>query len=146
MPITRGFSGAPAKAGLVAFALSGLVACSSTPAPVGEISAAQTAVTAAEQADAAQHAPADLDRARDKLMRAEAALQADENNQARRLAEQALVDARLAEAKSRADVARQNADQVQAGIDDLRSEGTATTSPPAVQQQPLAPPQPLVQP
>jgi hypothetical protein len=60
--------------------------------------------------------------ARDKVLRAQAAIQQDENEEARRLAEQALVDARLAEAKSRADVARQNADKVQASINELRSE------------------------
>jgi hypothetical protein len=98
-----------------------LAACSSTPPPVAEISAAQTAVAAAEQADAAQHAPGDLDRAREKVLRAQAAMQEDEIEEARRLAEQALADARLAEAKSRADVARQDADKVQAGMDALRS-------------------------
>ena len=98
-----------------------LAACSSTPSPATEISAAQTAVTAAEQAEAAQHAPGDLDRARDKLALAQTAMQEEEIEEARRLAEQALADARLAEAKSRADVARQGADKVQAGMDELRS-------------------------
>jgi Domain of unknown function (DUF4398) len=116
---------AGSRAWLAAITLAGLVGCSSTPAPVGEISAAQTAVTSAEQADASQHAPADLDRARDKLLRAQAAMQQEENVEARRLAEQALVDARLAESKSRADVAQQNADKVQSRIDQLRA---ATTS------------------
>jgi Domain of unknown function (DUF4398) len=94
----------PLWAGLV---LATLAACSSAPAPVGEMSAAQTAVTAAEQADAAQFAPSDLDRARDKLIRAQAAMQDEHNEEARRLAEQALVDARLAEAKARAETAQQ---------------------------------------
>jgi hypothetical protein len=112
-----------ASLGAALAALSMLAACSSTPdAPVGELSAAQTAVTAAEQADAAQHAPAELDRARDKLVRAQAAMQDDDNEVARRLAEQALVDARLAEARARAEVARQNAEDVQSSIDALRSE------------------------
>jgi hypothetical protein len=107
---------------LGAIALTALAACSSTPPPVAEISAAQTAVTSAEQADAVQHAPADLDRARDKLIRAQAAMQQDDNQEARRLAEQASADARLAEATARADLARQNADKVQSGIDQLRSQ------------------------
>jgi hypothetical protein len=119
------------RAGTIALLLA---ACSSTPPPVGEISAAQTAVTAAEQADAAQHAPADLDRARDKLLRAQAAMQAEENARARRLAEQALADARLAEAKSRADVARQSADQAQAGIANLRFGAVPATQQPPIQQ------------
>jgi hypothetical protein len=91
----------------VGMILATLAACSSVPAPVGEMSAAQTAVTAAEQADAVQHAPAELDRARDKLIRAQAAMQEEDNQEARRLAEQALVDARLAEAKARAETAQQ---------------------------------------
>jgi hypothetical protein len=122
------------RTAFAAMALAGLAACSSTPAPVAEISAAQTAVTAAEEADAAQHAPADLDRARDKLLRAQAAIQEEENVQARRLAEQALADARLAEAKSRADVAQQTADKVQTGISELRSEPAAGAPPAALSQ------------
>ena len=86
------------------------------------MSAAQTAVTAAEQADATQYAPSDLDRARDKLLRAQAAIQEEENEQARRLAEQALVDARLAEARARAETAQQ-----------LRSEASGD-APPALMQ------------
>jgi hypothetical protein len=119
-----------ARAALAAIVPIIVAACSSTPPPVAEISAAQTAVTAAEQADAAQHAPGDLDRARDKVLRAQAAMQEDEIDEARRLAEQALVDARLAEAKSRADVGRQDADKVQADMNELRSKpGNGTPQP-----------------
>jgi hypothetical protein len=71
------------------------------------MSAAQTAVTGAEEADAAKYAPSDLDRARDKLIRAQAAMQEEENEEARRLAEEALVDARTAESKARAEAAQQ---------------------------------------
>ena len=99
--------------------LAALAACSSVPAPVAEMSAAQTAVTSAEQADAAQHAPSDLDRARDKLIRAQAAMQEEDNTEARRLAEEALVDARLAEAKARAQTAQE-----------LQSEATGNAPPP----------------
>jgi hypothetical protein len=71
------------------------------------MSAAQTAVTGAEEADAVKYAPSDLDRARDKLIRAQAAMQEEENEDARRLAEEALVDARVAETKARAEAAQQ---------------------------------------
>jgi hypothetical protein len=111
-----------------------LAACSSTPSPVAEISAAQTALTAAEQVDAAQHAPGDLDRARDKLALAQTAMQEEEIDEARRLAEQALADARLAEAKSRADAARQDADEVQAGMDELQAGPGNSTPRPLVLQ------------
>ena len=104
MPDSNWRSQSPLGVGII---LATLGACSSVPAPVGEMSAAQTAVTAAEEADAAQYAPADLDRARDKLIRAQAAMQEKDSQEARRLAEQALVDARLAEAKARAETAQQ---------------------------------------
>ena len=87
--------------------LAGLAGCGGVPAPVAEMSAAQTAVTGAEEADAAKYAPSDLDRARGKLIRAQAAMQEEDNEQARRLAEEALVDARAAEAKARAEAAQQ---------------------------------------
>ena len=87
--------------------LGALAACSGAPAPVAEMSAAQTAVTGAEEADAAKYAPSDLDRARDKLIRAQAAMQEEENEEARRLADEALVDARAAESKARAEAAQQ---------------------------------------
>src|SRR5262245_3978018 len=103
--------------------LATLAACSSVPVPTGEMSAAQTAVTAAEQADAAKFAPSDLDRARDKLIRAQAAVQDENNDEARRLAEEALVDARVAEAKARADTAQQ-----------LHSEATGDASQPLATQ------------
>jgi Domain of unknown function (DUF4398) len=87
--------------------LGALAACGGVPAPEAEMSAAQTAVTGAEEAGAAEYAPSDLDRARDKLIRAQSAMQEEENDEARRLAEQALVDARVAEAKARAETAQQ---------------------------------------
>jgi predicted lipid-binding transport protein (Tim44 family) len=108
----------PLRVGII---LGTLTACSGAPPPTGEVSAAQTAVTSAEEADAAQYAPGDLDRARDKLIRAQSAMQDEDNAAARRLAEQALVDARLAEARARAETARQ-----------LRSEAGGEATPPLV--------------
>ena len=104
-----------------------LAACGSTPPPpVDAVAAAQTAVTSAEQANAATLAPAELDRARDKLLRAQAAIQQEDNVEARRLAEQASVDARLAETRARATLANRNAEEFQAGLDAVRAEGAAT--------------------
>ena len=45
-----------------------------------------------------------------------------ENLEARRLAEQALVDAQLAEARARSEVARQNATELRASIETLQDE------------------------
>ena len=118
----------PLTGTVAALALGALVAaCGSTPPPpVDTVSAAQTAVTAAEQVNAATLAPAELDRARDKLLRAQAAIQRDRNVEARRLAEQAAVDARLAETRARAVQAEQNAAQLRTGLEAARTEGAAT--------------------
>ena len=75
----------------------GVAACASDPAPEAEL-------------------------ARDKLDRARDAMEDGENLEARRLAEQALVDAQLAEAQARSEVARQNAAELRASIETLRDE------------------------
>ena len=76
-------------------ALALLAACSTVPAPTSELAAARAAVAQAT-AQPADDAPAVLASARDKLARAEQALQRGENLHARLFAEQAEADARLA--------------------------------------------------
>lgn len=84
-----------------------LVACASQPPPPNpEIAAAEAALESAVRAGAAASAPAELALSRDKLARAHASMVESKHERAQMLAEAALVDARLAEAKAR---------QVQAG-------------------------------
>ena len=97
-----------------------LAACSSVPPPQEQLAAADLAVREADEAEAGAHAAAPLRRARDKLEQARAALQAKEHLAARRLAEQALVDAQRAEAEARAAVAGGSLEEMQRGIEDLR--------------------------
>jgi hypothetical protein len=100
----------------------GLAACASDPAPEAELAAAEVAVDQAEQANAPAQAPGPYELARDKLERARDAMEDGENLEARRLAEQALVDAQLAEAEARSEVARQNAADLRATIETLQDE------------------------
>ena len=102
--------------------LLGLAACASGPAPDAEMAAAELALDQAEDADAAARAPAPYALARDKLERARAAMADGENIEARRLAEQALADAQLAEAAARSEIARQNATELRQSIETLREE------------------------
>ena len=97
-----------------------LAACSSVPPPQEQLAAADLAVREADEAEAGAHAAAPLRKARDKLEQARAALQAKEHLAARRLAEQALVDAQRAEAEARAAVAGQSFEEMQRSIEDLR--------------------------
>ncbi len=86
---------APYKKFYGAAALVVLAACSTVPTPTSELAAARTAVAQAA-AQPTEDAGAVLVSARDKLARAEQALQRGDNLQARLYAEQAEADARLA--------------------------------------------------
>lgn len=90
---------------------SALAGCASLPPPTGELSAAQQAVTRADQADADQYAPQELASARSALAKAQADMAAGEDEEARRLALVAAADADLALARSRAAQVRSEWDQ-----------------------------------
>jgi len=99
-----------------------LAGCASTPEPVGELASARTAIRSVQGSDAQDLAPVYLDRARTKLQRAEAASADEDYAEARRLAEESLVDAELANAKANAIKARRNADDLEQSIQVLREE------------------------
>ena len=97
-----------------------LVACA-TP-PTAELAKAELAVEKAETGDPASLAPSELHGAREKLDQAQEANQHEEYDQARRLAEEALVDAELAEARAHSDAARADAREVHKSVETLREE------------------------
>lgn len=107
---------------VVAALIAGLAGCSSTPPPNEQLAAADLAVREADESEAATYAPGPLRRARDKLQDARAALQAEDHERARRLAEEALVDAQLAEAEARSEIAQNQLEEMRRSIDDLRQE------------------------
>ena len=78
--------------------LAVLAACATEPAPTAELAAARAAVQQASPA--AEYAPKELAAAQTKLGLAESALARGDNLRARRLAQEAEVDARLAWALS----------------------------------------------
>jgi hypothetical protein len=105
--------------GLILLALSG---CSMKSMPAVVISQAEVAVWEASESRAPQYAPLELRLAREKLEGAKQALKVENFDLARRLGEQALVDAKLAKAKADSQFARQNADELQKTIEALRIE------------------------
>jgi hypothetical protein len=86
------------------------------------VSQAELAVREVGQSQAAQHAPRELSNARQKYDQAKRALDAERYTEARRLAEQALVDAELAETKAEVVSARQAAQELQKALEALRTE------------------------
>jgi hypothetical protein len=91
---------------LTASIVLALAACASVPPPATDLASARAAV---EQAGpvATRYAPAELAAAQKKLQRAEEALARDDRVQARRLAEEAEVDARFAWAVAENERSRQ---------------------------------------
>ena len=80
----------------------GIVACASAPAPVEKLAVAKNSIERAEQAQAAQFAQIELNTARNKFAAAQAAADKHDADVAARLADQAEVDAQLAESTARA--------------------------------------------
>ena len=100
----------------------GIVACASSPMPVDKLAVAKSSVERAEQAQAAQFAQVELSTARNKLAAAQAAADKHDAEVAARLADQADVDAQLAEHTARAKQQQQLVDQMDASLRDLRNE------------------------
>ena len=102
--------------GAVAF---GIVACASTPMPVEKLAVAKNSLDRAEQAQAAQFAQVELSSARNKYAAAQAAADKKDADVAARLADQADVDAQLAESTARAKQQQQLVAEMEAGLRDL---------------------------
>jgi hypothetical protein len=99
-----------------------IVGCAAATPTVDTVSTADMALNRAIDAKAMQHAPLELRLAEEKLDRAKSALEEEDYEQARRLAEEAQVDARLAEARARSRAARQQAQEIEQTIDTLQRE------------------------
>ena len=91
------------RSGVVYALLAGgamlMAGCASVP-PTEQIAVSKAAVAHASNAATIQYAPVELQSAKDKLARAELAMTQEHYELAGQLADEALADARLAEAKS----------------------------------------------
>jgi hypothetical protein len=100
----------------------GVSGCSAGRPPTDTLSQAELAVQQVGQSKAPEYAPRDLHLAREQLDSAKRALSTKDYERARRLAEQALVQAQLAEAKAEAESARRAAAELARSIEALRRE------------------------
>ena len=118
---------------LAALALGGclvLAGCAGNP-PTEQYAVTQSAVNSAVSAGGTEYAAVEMKSAQDKLKQAEIAMHDKNYDEARRLAEQAEWDARVAERKSQAAKAEQAVKDSQKAVDELRKEGMR---PAAIQQ------------
>ena len=105
----------------VAFA-AGLGACAGMPRPAQEMALAEAAVQRASRSGTAEMAPAELQRAQGKLASAQEADVRKDYPRAARLAEQAQIDAQVAEMHAEAARSRKAAEETQAASRALREE------------------------
>jgi lipoprotein-anchoring transpeptidase ErfK/SrfK len=118
------------SAAACAAAIAGLAACASSPIPNEKIAVAQASVARAEQSGAPEYAPVELATARDKLQRAEKAAADKDAQPATMLAEQANVDAQLAEATAQEHRSHKAATELDSSLQALRQESVHDVPPP----------------
>lgn len=116
----RRAAAATAPAAALALTASLALACASLPPPTQTLAQAELAVREAEQANAREHASLELYQATEKLQTARRAMANEDYVIARRLAEEALVQAQLAEQKAQTARAEQTAQELEETIAALR--------------------------
>ena len=99
-----------------------LAACATTPPPVEQMAVANAALAHAVAAGSVEMAPAEMAVARDKMTRASQAMATKDHDTALALAQQAALDAQVAEAKTESLKARKSAMAVQEAGRALREE------------------------
>lgn len=92
------------------------------PPPTQQITLATQSIAQAESSGAFEFAPVELKSARDKLSQAKLAMEKEENDKARRLADEAMIDANLAEAKARSAKSQKVVEEMKESIRILRQE------------------------
>jgi len=111
------------KACLVTLFIVVLAGCAvQAPAPDRQVTLATQSIVQAESSGAVEFAPVELKAARDKLSQAKLALNLQENIKAGRLADEAMVDANLAEAKARSAKSQKVVVELQESIRILQQE------------------------
>ncbi len=123
-----------------------LAACASSPIPSEKIAVAKQSVQRAEESGAPEFAPVEMASARDKLQRAEKAAADHDAVPAERLADQANVDAQLAEATAHEHRSHKAETELEASLQALRQEASRSEVPPAPPAPVIVvPPQPPTQ-
>ncbi|WP_373874027.1 DUF4398 domain-containing protein [Pseudomonas tohonis] len=100
-----------------------IAGCAGNP-PTEQFAVTNTVVKSAVSAGAPQYAPVEMKTAQDKLAQAENLLREERYDEARRIAEQAEWDARVAERKALATKAQKTLEDAQKGVQQIREEGS----------------------
>jgi hypothetical protein len=117
------------SAAVAAALLLAAAGCATTPIPSEKIAVAKDSVQRAERSGAPELAPVEMAEARDKLNRAEKAAADHDAQPATELAEQANIDAQLAEATAQQKTSHKAAMELDASLQALRQESLRSTQP-----------------
>ena len=112
----------------VAGVFLGLAGCSSARPPEADIAQAELAVRQASESKAPAYAPDEFRVAQEKALGAQHAVSEEKYTRARRLAEQAVTDAQLAQARAGAVEAQKNKEEVRKTMNALQSEANRPTA------------------
>jgi hypothetical protein len=123
------FQLSPLATSAALIALVTAAGCATTPIPNEKIAVAKASLQHAEQSGAPELAPVEMSQARDKLARAEKAAADHDAQPATQLAEQANVDAQLAEATAQEKKSRKAATEFDASMQALRQETLRSSQP-----------------
>ncbi len=112
----------PIRLSAAAALLALLAACATTPPDPSMLDNARDAIAQAESANAGEYAPIELRYAHERLRQASQALENDRPDDARRLAEQAEIQAQLALARTRAALVRAELQRKQEQLEQVRAD------------------------
>src|SRR4051812_49278934 len=112
----------PRALGAVALAAMLAAGCSSVPPPKEQMAVSKSAIANAVSAGGSEYAPVEMRSAQEKMDRANRAMNKEEYETARGLAEEAQADARLAEKKAQAGKAQKAASVTRDDVRVLREE------------------------
>lgn len=120
---------------LLAMPLAILCACASSPdRPFQDLARAEASIEQADRSGAQEYGATELDAARDKLAKARAAADSDENVAASRYAKEAALDAELATAITRSRKSELAVEELNRSIETLREEIARNQTQPGVRQ------------
>jgi hypothetical protein len=107
----------------------GVGGCSAARPPEAAVGQAELAVRQAAESKAPAYAPSEFRIAQEKSLGAQRAMLEEEYEHARRLAEQAVTDAQLAQARAGAAEAQKNVEEVRRTMNALQSEASRPMTP-----------------
>jgi Domain of unknown function (DUF4398) len=108
--------------GAIGATIVAITGCASTPPPTEQMAVSKSAIANAVSAGGSEYAPVEMRLAQDKMDRARRAMEKEDYENARWLAEEAQADARLAEKKAQSAKAQKAALVMQDDIRVLREE------------------------